>query len=976
MIYEAGISTPTEYRYDPNGNLVKKIMSNGLVTEYEYNSLNQQIKEIKAGNQVTVYNYDGAGKLKTKINPLGIKEEYLYYLNGQLEEVNYYQNQEDEVANESVSYEYDDAGNRVLVEKEDSSIEQVYDQLGRIVSESRSISGKVYSTEYKYDKYGNLIGIKYPESDEYLNYGYDSLNQLKYITGIAGDKDNPAFSYNDNGQVTAMKYDNGVTTSYTYTDVGRPDTIITNRTDIETTTTEELLSLDYEYDGAGNVTRRNNNVYEYDGLNRLVSAQVEGDFYVDNPGDVGHILSDYYGSKGIDVLVNQIEDITLDYDSGSVGVSFGSEVEKISKIELKTTGMANHRISKRTLDIYYSSDNSSYTKLNPDSWEYQQDYKGDITIIIPDRITAKYLKIHSKYDDRNIDFDPVNKGEFTNILKNYIKVYRRETEATLVYDYDDVGNRLSKKLIAGTVEETNYFYYEGTNRLMSNGEYAYVYDEAGNLIKKGNNYSIEDGEVTFTETSGEKIEYWEYEYNLQNRLSKVYKNEELIAEFTYDGDNKRIKIIEHTHDGSVKETNFVHSASGKVIFEDESGDYTSYIFALNKQYAKVNGIVGVSTEITYFHQDNLGSTRVMTDASGKVVMNQDYLPFGGDLTRPNQIEIQNDSGESYKYTGQKQVVSTGLYYYGARYYDPSIGRFITEDSYRGELDNPQSQNVYIYVTQNPLKYVDPTGNTGILAQFITSVGPFATPQSKEAHDEAANALWRGAQKLREAQKQLVSTLVVSNVRAFSFVKNLFTRDTPKVEPEVLEPTENSEPNILPFPTTTGSKNIFNPFPANHDVDMSTPGMEPAPESLTGPNVEGMPYNERSTDDNLMLSKQGAFDGDIFARPDYNLPPNSYIWPSEKAARRAAFRHASIGKHGKIDKFELVDFSIGSRDPWLGNSVKRPIWTSHNGREVAHDMYGHKAENTPPHYNVYIETENGTESHHYFYPSDHDWTKNY
>ncbi|OCL26003.1 hypothetical protein U472_08220 [Orenia metallireducens] len=210
-VYEAGISTPTEYQYDPNGNLVKKIMSNGLVTEYEYNSLNQQIKEIKAGNQVTVYNYDGAGKLKTKINPLGIKEEYLYYLNGQLEEINYYQNQEDEVANESTSYEYDKAGNRVLVEKEDSSIEQVYDQLGRIVSESRSISGKVYSTEYKYDKYGNLVGIKYPESDEYLNYGYDSLNQLKYIEGIAGDEDNPAFSYNDNGQVETMKYDNGVT---------------------------------------------------------------------------------------------------------------------------------------------------------------------------------------------------------------------------------------------------------------------------------------------------------------------------------------------------------------------------------------------------------------------------------------------------------------------------------------------------------------------------------------------------------------------------------------------------------------------------------------------------------------------------------------------------------------------------------------------------------------------------------------------
>ncbi|WP_157280055.1 RHS repeat-associated core domain-containing protein [Orenia marismortui] len=63
----------------------------------------------------------------------------------------------------------------------------------------------------------------------------------------------------------------------------------------------------------------------------------------------------------------------------------------------------------------------------------------------------------------------------------------------------------------------------------------------------------------------------------------------------------------------------------------------------------------------------------MTDASTKVLMDQDYLPFGGDLARLNQIEIQNDNEENYKYTGQKQVVSIGLYYYGVRYYDSEIG---------------------------------------------------------------------------------------------------------------------------------------------------------------------------------------------------------------------------------------------------------------------------------------------------------------
>ncbi len=119
----------------------------------------------------------------------------------------------------------------------------------------------------------------------------------------------------------------------------------------------------------------------------------------------------------------------------------------------------------------------------------------------------------------------------------------------------------------------------------------------------------------------------------------------------------------------------------------------------------------ISVEISYFHYDNLGSARMMTDASGKVLMDQDYLPFGGDLAKPGQIEVQNNTDESYKYTGQKEVVSISLYYYGARYYNPSIGRFTREDTYRGELDQPQSQHLYVYVMNNPLRYIDPTGHS-------------------------------------------------------------------------------------------------------------------------------------------------------------------------------------------------------------------------------------------------------------------------
>ncbi|MFH1364262.1 MAG: RHS repeat-associated core domain-containing protein, partial [Candidatus Aenigmatarchaeota archaeon] len=65
----------------------------------------------------------------------------------------------------------------------------------------------------------------------------------------------------------------------------------------------------------------------------------------------------------------------------------------------------------------------------------------------------------------------------------------------------------------------------------------------------------------------------------------------------------------------------------------------------------------------------------------------------------------------YKYTGKELDDATGLYYYGARYYKPEVGRFTQADALRGNLEDPLSLHRYVYTRNNPLKYVDPTGNS-------------------------------------------------------------------------------------------------------------------------------------------------------------------------------------------------------------------------------------------------------------------------
>jgi len=82
----------------------------------------------------------------------------------------------------------------------------------------------------------------------------------------------------------------------------------------------------------------------------------------------------------------------------------------------------------------------------------------------------------------------------------------------------------------------------------------------------------------------------------------------------------------------------------------------------------------------------------------------DYKPFGEDA---------NATGtEKYAFTGQYSEADIGLYYFGARWYDASLGRFISEDPIKGSMISSQSQNPYVYCMNNPLRYVDPTGMMG------------------------------------------------------------------------------------------------------------------------------------------------------------------------------------------------------------------------------------------------------------------------
>ncbi len=114
-------------------------------------------------------------------------------------------------------------------------------------------------------------------------------------------------------------------------------------------------------------------------------------------------------------------------------------------------------------------------------------------------------------------------------------------------------------------------------------------------------------------------------------------------------------------------------------------------------------LTSVSSALYYLTSDHLSSTSLTMDATGNVVARQMYLPYG--QVRSTTGVLPTDKG----FTGQR-LDATGLTFYNARYYDATLGRFISADTVIPGSENPQALNRYSYSIANPLNYIEPSGH--------------------------------------------------------------------------------------------------------------------------------------------------------------------------------------------------------------------------------------------------------------------------
>ena len=163
--------------------------------------------------------------------------------------------------------------------------------------------------------------------------------------------------------------------------------------------------------------------------------------------------------------------------------------------------------------------------------------------------------------------------------------------------------------------------------------------------------------------------------------------------FTYDGDGGRVK----------KTVNNVSTIYVGSLFEKTSGVNTRHIYLGDNRICSVTSTGSTS----FYHGDHLGSTSDVTDASGNVIQHTEYQPYG----EFSVTSATKGDGTDYLFTGQLFDKSTNLYYYGARYYDPELGRFTQADTIVPQPGDPQAFNRYSYCRNNPIIYTDPTGHS-------------------------------------------------------------------------------------------------------------------------------------------------------------------------------------------------------------------------------------------------------------------------
>jgi len=688
----------TNYYYDEVGNLAIATTSTVQSTTYTHDSLNRLARTNYPDGTSETYTYDNNGNLIQKTDRNGKSTSSTYDSLNRLTVVTYPTN-----PTTQDHYTYDANGNLIQLQSQNATIAYGYDSRDRMTSENYNINpttggggggGSVaYGTLITMAGGGSVAVQNLQVGDQMLGYNtttgkftvatlisikiVDTSNMLVINTeiGVPFRVDaNPA-------QTLWVRTVDGSVGWVPVTQIQPGDSLFTVNGWVRVTS--------IEFAPAGSHVMFDINAtapYFADGyLDPLHKSPTSST--PTTGGVLGSTYTIYYSYKGEVLSSITYPDILVNYNYDGLG-----RVVNVTQSG-STTPYATFSYYKDNQVQNVTYGNGLTTKYSYDSMSRPLNittYNGAsklLSLVYAYNKTGTVSSVNGLVNTAKVSeqykYDPLRRlinSTLTNTISG------STTVTGLWYSYDSLGNRVSQGLNSTATgykwTVTRYGYNRSNNELVnatsSTGTAKYGYDPNGNLLTSN-----------LTSTT-----HWSYTWDVPGDLLRASNNSAAQGFYAYDGLGRRVESIE----GST--TIFYAYQGTETMLELPSpGAITDYIYAGGLRIAKVSG-----TTVNYYHTDALGSTRLVTDSSKsvKVLFSDSYQPYGQDNGTPS-------GSESYKFTGKPVSQTTGLYYDYSRWYDPSIGRFISKDPSAGSLSDPQSQNGYVYARNLPTVLVDPTG---------------------------------------------------------------------------------------------------------------------------------------------------------------------------------------------------------------------------------------------------------------------------
>lgn len=502
------------------------------------------------------------------------------------------------------------------------------------------------TVSYMVDTLGRTTAIRDPLGNVTLTK-YDSNDRVTQVTDPLNQA--TSVSYDGNGNVTSVTLPNKTSIGATFDTRNRR---ITRRDAMN-------QSESWTYDGMGHVLtytdrKKQQMVYSYDALERRTLTSFADGSGIQASYDVGNRLTGLLDSTngqlgwsydGLDRVTNAITPqgtITYGYDAAN-----------------RRTSMTP--ASQATINYGYDNANR-LTSISQGSETVQFSYDNDnrrTKLTLPNGVTVSY-----GYD------------QASQLISLMYAQGNGTSLGNLAYAYDAAGRRISKTGSLATdlapTPSTQPATFDANNRQTSFNGQALSYDANGNLTSDGTNTYTWNARNQLTQISQGGVAELSYSYDALGRRTAKTVGNGIQAQYLYDGQNAVQEVQSTT-------TNPILTGLG-----------------IDERFAR-NDVTGR----TYFLADALGSTIGLTDATGALREQYSYDPYGNVGLSDATTGFTNP----YQYTG-RETDAPELYYYRARYYSPTWGRFISEDplGFGGGQNN-----FYAYVGGNPVTYIDPLG---------------------------------------------------------------------------------------------------------------------------------------------------------------------------------------------------------------------------------------------------------------------------